>query len=773
MNAIELNGFKSVDEFTHPTMLGQDTLSELNNMVLDQYLGKPTKRGGIIRFNSNTVSEIESDRGFRSLHDVIIDSSGNNLLLGAAGTEFLKSENGTGDWTAIKIGLTDNLRTRLAVYGNKFYVTNGVDTPFLTDATDVWDLALEVPDVSDVTITYPITKPSADTSFLDEGYYYYTLVYRDAKGNISLPSDYIFAEISGNTFCRLQNLPTPIDTRIVSKYLYRTQVISVGTVPIGISYLVTVLDSDATEYQDGVIDSDLDLSEYLEYPVELNSFKYLTVHKNRLISANISRNNVGVIKPTAMTLEDQTSGGSMADGVYSYKVRWIFDSGLNSNLSSAVSVTVSGGGGSGRVDITLPVYGFISNYKNFGFSIVGFELFRTKARSETVSTYYKIAEYPSDGNIDPDDGWQYTDTVADAELTAELTIDETTENTAIYVSEIDKFSTIKNTRFDVHPDDGDEITGIFDDEDGILIFKKNSICKLFTSGSPEDWVLKKLVESIGCDSPDTIAGVEDSYYFMNKGEVYTYNSPRGYFATENTLVKLISKQRQQTFQSVDTYHMGAYISKANWYVLAADINNRSYLLIYDAKLQTWYKFFVPITTEGWQTVIEKQHGDNRGSIIIGNYKNSMLKYYVRTSLADYGNKDYALDGLGDFALDGEDDVAYIGAGTKEIEPSLVTKQFYANGLVRLHKVVVNYEKRDGKSIVIEIIDPDSGGFVKNVDQVDSLYASGVKTIKKYTDGFDGTLKRTEKLKIKIYGAGLETFINLRVLYIPDDFGYKS
>ena len=80
-----------------------------------------------------------------------------------------------------------------------------------------------------------------------------------------------------------------------------------------------------------------------------------------------------------------------------------------------------------------------------------------------------------------------------------------TERTGVAFSDIAKPpSFILEDVRDIYPDDGDQITGIFDDVNGVLIFKEHSICKIYTEGSSNNWRLVKLVPNIGAEA-NTIA----------------------------------------------------------------------------------------------------------------------------------------------------------------------------------------------------------------------------------------------------------------------------
>lgn len=134
---------------------------------------------------------------------------------------------------------------------------------------------------------------------------------------------------------------------------------------------------------------------------------------------------IGTIPIPELFGDDVTSGGSMADGTYSYVavLSWIDDAGnLHESVpTDPVSVTISGGGGSGSVLLELAVHSVSmksldSNPQLAGYAVVRF--YRTEAGGEI---YYELPRPGSPANIvnDPTGNvLSYTDTTNDSSITS-------------------------------------------------------------------------------------------------------------------------------------------------------------------------------------------------------------------------------------------------------------------------------------------------------------------------------------------------------------------
>lgn len=125
------------------------------------------------------------------------------------------------------------------------------------------------------------------------------------------------------------------------------------------------------------------------------------------------------VYPEGVSTSPQTSGGSMADGTYSYKVvyEWTDNRGQlhRSNPSAAVGAVVSGGSGSGSVDLTIPTLRLTQ--KTSPRAEVSLAVYRTVA-SGTI--YYRVSSITSPTFNDPtvDAVTSFTDTLADASITS-------------------------------------------------------------------------------------------------------------------------------------------------------------------------------------------------------------------------------------------------------------------------------------------------------------------------------------------------------------------
>ena len=78
---MELKGFTKLNEATASELLKEDELTIFENMVLDEEIGKPKKRFGWAKYNSNVI-----DSGvISSLHEVVTSDGSNYLLAGING----------------------------------------------------------------------------------------------------------------------------------------------------------------------------------------------------------------------------------------------------------------------------------------------------------------------------------------------------------------------------------------------------------------------------------------------------------------------------------------------------------------------------------------------------------------------------------------------------------------------------------------------------------------------------------------------------------------
>lgn len=107
-------------------------------------------------------------------------------------------------------------------------------------------------------------------------------------------------------------------------------------------------------------------------------------------------NNVRVLSTQPATPDDadftltpQTTGGSLADATYSYRVSVVVD-GVESAASTAKTAEVSGGGGSGSVDVDatdlLAAFPGLTSWKLYGRTASSEELIETVAAPTATTT---------------------------------------------------------------------------------------------------------------------------------------------------------------------------------------------------------------------------------------------------------------------------------------------------------------------------------------------------------------------------------------------------
>lgn len=739
---INLDKFRRINESFSPELLSDDETSVFENLVLDDETGRPKKRGGWSPFNTN---QIDSSGTVTSLHD-IISSDGTNYVVAGINGKLRKSTNGTGTWSDVTTKGTPPYR--MASYADGFIFTDGSALPFLVrgaDLSTVTDLEITPMDVTSVNTGH------AGGGNLGLGMYKWVFCYVTDTGELSPPSiplthHYDAAYITTDASAKrvgFEGLTASTDNRVTGIRVFRTKAMTETGTGSEIYYYVTQLANEDQNWFDEMSDDDLgsEAFDFLNCPT---TSKYLTVHKDRVWHGYISRTVKNWIRPAlsatdtfnatngsvttafsagvAFSISDGgAAGSSLGDGTYTYKIEFIDSDGLRSDAITSNSVSIDVG--DKIVFNRLP-------FSNNG-NIVRADVYR----DIDGAGYYKIWDYvPTWYNI-VDSLLAIEDTgFADGTAYTSNSSTETTK-TGLAFSEIGYSGSYPSENLrNIFPDDGDEITGVYDDLDGLLIFKKNSICKIYTSGSPVNWRLVKLLDKIGSDQPNSIAKYGGDYFFIQYNKCYRFNSS-GYEdigeAIKDTLVNW-------TYRS-------ATASK-RWYILGVVYSTTYKFLIYDMMLKSWYKFTTP--ADPYIAMIKEQ-GTSVGTIITANA--SYLLYY----------------GTGSVDTDQADNQT-------AITPTLRTKTFrFPDGisLARLRKLKFNYKKLDSNNVVITIVNPDSGVTNTYTDSTNATLSSDWKT---YEPSFaSDSLIVTPKLYINVTGAGLIEWGDLRLELRPVNRGKAS
>ena len=741
MSVLTVKGFKKVNEFLDPEVLTTQDLTRLENMVLDSQGLKATKRGGFSFFNSNNIGN-----SIYKMFDVV--SSGSNLLLGYTGAALYKSVGGTGAWSLVK-STAAGTKCRMSAYNGKFYFSGS--SLFVTDGTNNWGVGINAPNLSTLT-SEKVPIGGNLQNLTPNAKYKWCLVYITDIGEMSYPSTaftfYINATDNNSTdksyqAIQFKNLPVSSDSRVVGRLLYRTQ--ADGEV----FYLLTRLDNTTTSFLDWYPDTKLDLSKQLELPGVPSTAVYSCIHKERLFLANLAHANT-VTQPTWMKAGingyefhadlNAAVGGMTTGATYGYKVIWIDKSGMVSN-SYSCSIVLTGGNTS--VDVR--------NIPTPPNADIECRLYRTAANGAT----YLFLTTSNNAT--------FFDDKADASLGGEQcpspTVSITTASCGVIFSEIGKPNQMNlynpndptaSFLIQVYPDDSDEITGIVDYNQSVIVFKKNSISRIITSGDPQGWVLQKLQDNIGCDQPESIVKAGSKLYFMNNGKLYRANSPDS-IPTIDALPNIISNDYVNTFKSITAVHDACYSSSNNWYVLLTTISSKKTILVFDEKLETWYKF-LPDTENplSWESCIEKIYGINKGVLLFGHSLIGQVSKYDTSVTVD----------------------TYTTLISTEIQCLLQTKTFTVNDpnvLIRLRRILANYKKKAGIANPTHYLySIDDGLYRQSTDGI--VVVDGYTTNTLVTDAMTGgiapnnVLTTTNKFYYQIYGTALNEFNGLDVDY---------
>ena len=767
MAEILINNFTKVNESVFPDKLTSNELTVLTNMRLDEQIGVASTRKGFTRYSA----QVDTTGTINSIFDVI-DANGDNYLLTGMNTALKISDDDGDTWADLKTGLTTDQKIRMAPFGGKFLFTNGIDNPFYSDMTNTYDLTIAKPDITSISYTnnnlgtLPTNGVRIDI---------YMLVYQTADGQRSNPSNkfaFISVYADDTINLTLSNIPISADSRVISKKLFRSKNGNYTRF-----YLVATLDNSETTYTDYISDDSLNTSETIEYLNVPLSSEFISSDNSRIFLANNTKlASNRVIAPVMWNqgityVFDDTTAGSMGAGTYHYRYSYVDKDGNESESVSFFDYTL--GASSKRLDFyitnqMLAFQTFIdwtdeSTY-TYNTSIKYLRIYRTKAGG---TTYYHLTDYelPLDfPKATPGSGffsdlfyglgttvYATYDSVNDSALTVEYPVSShnATEvlslKSSVIFSNLDKFSEFPELNYwDIYPDDGNEITGIFEDDLGQIIFKTNSICKLWTKGTPVNWSVEKLTENIGCDQPNTIIKFERNYFFVYRNIPYVFNA--------QSSPKILGDNGyggfnlSTTFNSITSYLGSAFWVKNRWYMLTVKISTNYYVLAFDTKLGGWYKFSIHKA----DTIFNKNYGTNKDKILLGGA--DYIMYYNETATQDGDTTD-------------ELDAAIL----TDISVELKTKDFSlveSFKTARLMMFYTDYIRKTGitNGFVIFYINgtsaPEVTSYNKYYIDVDDTQTEGI--YKMPTDSMFGNLQRAYRVNFQITGKAITKFIGSKI-----------
>jgi len=147
----------------------------------------------------------------------------------------------------------------------------------------------------------------------------------------------------------------------------------------------------------------------------------------------------------------------------------------------------------------------------------------------------------------------------------------------------------------IYEDDKDEITGLLDDGNGVVVLKTNNLYKIYTTGASENWYVRRHYADIGCDDYKSVYQKGDVSFFRHNTKVYLMAS--GQVPME------IGEPKKNTLKSYSTTLQTSATNE--WFLLLAQISSSAQaLLIYDTAVKAWYEF--PFSSKSAQAIVTKQ-----------------------------------------------------------------------------------------------------------------------------------------------------------------------
>ena len=624
---VEYNLFQRVDEDTSIEKIGNGTVATFDDMVMNNPYGSATIRGAYtLKNGSEPTNAIERMINVKDADNAEYLIAGNGALLSAS----------TGGlWHNLKSGLTGTGHFQFTQVPKGIVFTNGFDKPFILSGTDFTvDETVEIipPDVSAVTMQRSDAQGGELTA---SRCYMWVLVYKTEVGEISNVSQpFTMAQVHSvyeqNTSATarkfiFRDLPISTDSRVTSKVLYRTEgwdYFNKEKTLCYIYYKVASLDKDITLFVDDTADVDLDFGDVVRFVRLPNKAEFTTRSNNRLWFANYELPKIHQIRPPLTCLvhgaPSEYPVGSGQDWIdsatpvlgnldvtndivsspdttglipsyyYQYMYTYVNHNGIESRPSYGTLVFQSGATGSFRT-VTTALYdaGRIgsNNSDLHDRNIKSRRIYRTQGWVASFTAGTKPFFLVEEQLMDTGDIASYISTF----FVDDNTHDGSTEYTeavepqisAVGWSKVDRpaYFAVEDVKQVFAEEQGDPITGFLDDGNGILIWKENSIVKLYHTGAPNNWYLRKVWNENGCDEPLSLIKVGNVYYFSFRKRIYSMTSGQAPID--------ISYGRFASFKTMTILNV---VGNDQWVIYTTTDGTNQFQMVYDRVVKTWYKF---------------------------------------------------------------------------------------------------------------------------------------------------------------------------------------
>ncbi len=593
---IHFRKVSGVNETTDPVYLEQGEVRELINFVLDQpgAFGTPVRRGSW----STHGAPIPSGSIKGLLH---VDSpNGDSYLVAISDGKLWLSKNGTGEWQLVyEDELSGETYGALATNGGVIIYAGYKSLFFSGDEMENSQvLSIQPPLINGVV---PVAAVHSSTGGeIGAGWYNYVIVYEAISGDRSSTSQPFTAYrdfttgttgFSGSTNkVEISNIPIPTDNRVVKKKIYRTRAILTSDLSNSpfLYYELAILEPETTNYTDTTSDDNLSSSSIALFVVDHAGLSY-SFHKGRLFCSNLKLTVVNFFSPPysndglgnkVFSGTGVITGGEIANASsYKYRLVYMDENGIESDFIETPEIITPGEEWETLALINLEYIPFLPSSE--ARRVVAKRLYRTK---KDGSVFYQHPAVLGHNQI------SFTDTIADSGLN--LTKIHTTTSvikeykSSILFSEPGKpFTFLPESIISLLPEGGDEIMNIFDDVDGVMIFKKRSIHKLFTSGDPVTWRVVTIVEGIGQRLTNGIIKTDRGIHFYSGESIYLYSGGT---------ISNIGNSIRKTLSQVQKFFVADWFSQKEWCCFPVELTVGSkFLLIHDLKVNCWYKLTHP------------------------------------------------------------------------------------------------------------------------------------------------------------------------------------
>lgn len=619
---IYINDFSSgVNSFIDQTKLKDNEFPVFENAAVNPYgnHGSFVKRNGYTEVSSN---QIDGAHGILSLFEARF-SNGNKYLIGnsahstASVLKTLLYDNTVGyqnAWSSsLATGIPYNNKLYYTMLRNKVYLSNignGANPNYVWNETNYLEIGCP-PCINSQTTINPAAQ--GRDGELGSGAYFYLVVFvydyiqesgviAYAKTGVQTVNYFDVLEPYVSTVTNdsvLINLPISPNARCTSRKIYRSKAEANVRIPPSFMYeLTTINDNSTTTYLDKTPDTELGTA---IRPIQLYSLnkpyisKYVTNHKNRLVQGYLTENLYTQLNAGDFTFTP-TAGGNLTQGfTYTYRLRKIYPVNNNGFLEYKV----------GPVTEIQPeqLSGLNNSYSiSYSGSDAWANNIQIQRNSQTNPSEFK---YPQGGTNRWKNfgyGWAFSefpvsDTTGDNGLVdIKIKLIESVTNETVYPSGVSFSESGKpdvvpaGNVINVEQTDGDPITGIFSEEDRLIIFKHKSIHYIDTRFTDSNnWRANKLYEGIGADDAIQVKG---GYFFrLNKtvqglGSLdmfYLWDGVRTPQHAGDLIINYVKDNSMTLFKDMIYDHSNELIQ-----IIMCNGINKTWLLKYSIETGKWF-----------------------------------------------------------------------------------------------------------------------------------------------------------------------------------------